>query len=95
MWLMVQRDEPDDFVVATGVTHSVRELCDIAFAHAGLDWQEHVVVDEKFLRPAEVDLLIGDANKARTVLGWHETVDFAALVGMMVDADLQLLRGGR
>jgi len=95
MWLMVQRDEPDDFVVATGVTHSVRELCDIAFAHAGLDWQEHVVVDEKFLRPAEVDLLIGDATKAHTVLGWSQTVDFAALVGMMVDADLQLLRGGR
>ena len=93
MWSMLQRDEPDDFVVATGTTHSVRELCEIAFAHAGLDFQEHVMVDDRFLRPAEVDLLVGDATKARTVLGWERTVDFGALVAMMVDADLELLRG--
>jgi GDPmannose 4,6-dehydratase len=92
MWMMLQRDEPDDFVVATGETHSVRLLCEIAFAHAGLDWQEHVVVDDRFLRPAEVDLLVGDATKARTVLGWERTVDFTQLVGMMVDSDVEQLR---
>ena len=92
MWLMLQRDEPDDFVVATGETHSVRELCEIAFSHAGLDWQEHVVVDERFLRPAEVDLLVGDATKAHEVLRWEQTVDFPRLVAMMVDADVDLLR---
>ena len=92
MWLMLQRDEPDDFVVATGETHSVRELCEMAFAHVGLDWGEHVVVDERFLRPAEVDLLVGDATRARTELGWEPTVTFAELVAMMVDADLELVR---
>jgi GDPmannose 4,6-dehydratase len=92
MWLMLQRDEPDDFVVSTGETHSVRELCEIAFAHAGLDWNEHVVVDDKFLRPAEVDLLVGDATKAKTLLKWEKTVTFADLVAMMVDADVELLR---
>jgi GDPmannose 4,6-dehydratase len=92
MWLMLQQDEPDDFVVATGRTHSVRDLCEVAFAHAGLDWAEHVVIDEKFLRPAEVDLLVGDATKARLELGWECTVDFAGLVAMMVDADLDLVR---
>jgi len=92
MWLMLQRDEPDDFVVATGETHSVRQLCEIAFAHASLDWQEHVVVDDRFLRPAEVDLLVGDATKARNVLGWEQTVDFAELVAMMVDSDVEQLR---
>jgi GDPmannose 4,6-dehydratase len=92
MWLMLQRDEPDDFVVSTGETHSVRELCEIAFAHVGLDWNEHVVVDDKFLRPAEVDLLVGDATKAKTELKWEKTVSFADLVGMMVDADVELLR---
>jgi GDPmannose 4,6-dehydratase len=95
MWAMVQRDEPDDFVVATGTTHSVRELCEIAFAHAGLDFQEHVVIDDRFLRPAEVDLLVGDASKARSELGWELTVDFPGLVAMMVDADVELLRGRR
>jgi GDPmannose 4,6-dehydratase len=95
MWAMLQRDEPDDFVVATGTTHSVRELCEIAFAHAGLDFQEHVTVDDRYLRPAEVDLLVGDATKARTVLGWERTVDFPALVAMMVDADVDLLRDRR
>ena len=92
MWLMLQQDEPDDFVVATGQTHSVRDLCEVAFAHAGLDWAEHVVIDEKFLRPAEVDLLVGDATKARRELGWVCEVDFAGLVAMMVDADLALVR---
>ncbi|MDE3086220.1 MAG: GDP-mannose 4,6-dehydratase [Acidobacteriota bacterium] len=92
MWLMLQRDEPGDLVVATGQTHSVRELCEIAFAHAGLDWAEHVAVDERFLRPAEVDLLVGDATRARTELGWGETVGFPELVAMMVDADLALVR---
>ena len=93
MWMMVQRDEPDDFVVATGTTHSVRELCEIAFSRVGLDYQEHVVVDDRFLRPAEVDLLVGDATKARTVLGWEQTVEFPELVAMMVDADVDNLRG--
>jgi len=92
MWLMLQQEEPDDFVVATGETHSVRELCEVAFAHAGLDWAEHVVIDERFLRPAEVDLLVGDPAKARSVLGWERTTDFAGLVAMMVDADLELVR---
>ena len=92
MWLMLQRDEPDDFVVSTGETHSVRELCEIAFARVGLDWHEHVVVDDKFLRPAEVDLLVGDATKAKTELKWEKTVTFADLVAMMVDADVELLR---
>ncbi len=92
MWLMLQRDQPDDFVVSTGETHSVRELCEIAFAHVGLDWHEHVVVDDKFLRPAEVDLLVGDATKAKTELKWEKTVTFADLVAMMVDADVELLR---
>jgi GDPmannose 4,6-dehydratase len=92
MWLMLQRDEPADYVVATGETHSVRELCEVAFARAGLDWNEHVVIDERFLRPAEVDLLVGDATKARLELGWERKVDFAGLVAMMVDADLELVR---
>ena len=92
MWLMLQRDQPDDFVVATGVTNSVRQLCEIAFAHVGLDWREHVVVDDRFMRPAEVDFLVGDASKARRELGWEVHVDFPQLVAMMVDADLALVR---
>lgn len=88
MHLMVQQDHPDDFVVATGETHSVREFCEIAFAHVGLDYRDHVVQDPKFMRPAEVDLLIGDPGKARTVLGWTPEVSFPDLVHMMVDADL-------
>ena len=88
MHLMVQQDHPDDFVVATGETHSVREFCEIAFAHVGLDYRDHVVQDPKFMRPAEVDLLIGDPGKARTVLGWTPEVSFPDLVRMMVDADL-------
>ena len=92
MWLMLQQDKPDDFVVATGETHSVRELCELAFEHVGLDWEDHVKVDDQFFRPAEVDALVGDATKARTVLGWKPEVDFADLVKMMVDADLATLR---
>ena len=91
MWLMLQQERPDDFVVASGVAHSVRELVELAFGHVGLEWQQYVRTDPKLIRPAEVDHLIGDATKARTVLGWAPTVDFRALVGMMVDADLARL----
>jgi GDPmannose 4,6-dehydratase len=80
-------------VVATGQTHSVREFVEVAFGHVGLDWKEHVVQDPRFYRPAEVDLLVGDASKARRVLGWEPEVTFEALVRMMVDADLQRLQG--
>jgi len=93
MWLMLQQDEPGDFVVCTGETHSVREFCQVAFGHLGLDWEAHVVVDEEFIRPAEVDLLVGDASRAAKVLGWSSTVDFEGLVTMMVDADMALLEG--
>jgi GDPmannose 4,6-dehydratase len=92
MWLMLQQDTPDDFVVASGETHSVRELCQLAFAAADLDWEQHVVIDEKFLRPAEVDLLVGDSSKAQKILGWHREVDFPGLVTMMVNADMDLVR---
>jgi len=88
MWLMLQQPKADDYVVASGETHSVRELCEIAFAHAGLDWQKHVVVDPAFVRPAEVDLLIGDATKARRVLGWAPKHSFRQLIEMMVDVDV-------
>jgi GDPmannose 4,6-dehydratase len=90
MYLMMQQSEADDFVIATGETHSVREFCDLAFRHVGLSWQDHVVSDPRFLRPAEVDLLIGDATKARTKLNWTPTVSFPELVSMMVENDLQL-----
>lgn len=89
MHLMLQQDEPDDFVVATGETHSVRELLELAFGHVGLRWQDHVVVDERFLRPADVAMLVGDAGKARRVLGWQPTVSFPELVAMMVESDLR------
>ena len=92
MWLMLQQDEPDDYVVGTGSTHSVRELCEVAFGYLGLDWRDHVVVDPKFLRPADVDFLVGDATKARTKLGWEPTVTFEELIQMMVDADLEALK---
>ncbi|HXA33833.1 MAG TPA: GDP-mannose 4,6-dehydratase [Acidimicrobiales bacterium] len=92
MWLMLQQDAPDDYVVATGETHSVRELVELSFAAAGLDWEKYVVIDEKFLRPAEVDLLVGDPSKSEKVLGWHREVDFPTLVQMMVEADLALVR---
>jgi GDPmannose 4,6-dehydratase len=91
MWLMLQQDQPDDYVVAMGVAHSVKELVQEAFAHAGLDWERFVRVDPRFLRPAEVDHLIGDASKARRVLGWTPSVDFRGLVRMMVDADIERL----
>jgi GDPmannose 4,6-dehydratase len=92
MWLMLQQDQPDDYVVATGETHSVRELCEAAFGHVGLNWQDYVVQDERFMRPAEVDLLVGDASKAGQALGWEPTVTFRGLVEMMVDADLEALQ---
>ncbi len=92
MWMMLQQDEPDDYVIATGATHSVRELCEAAFNHVGLDYHDCVEVDERFYRPAEVDMLVGDASKARRILGWEPTVTFENLVAMMVDADLELLR---
>jgi GDPmannose 4,6-dehydratase len=92
MWLMLQQDKPDDYVVSTGETHEVRELCRLAFAVADLDWEQHVVIDEKYLRPAEVDLLVGDPTKAHQVLGWKRDVDFPGLVTMMVEADLDLVR---
>jgi GDPmannose 4,6-dehydratase len=88
MWLMLQREAPDDYVIATGETHSVREFVEEAFAYADLDWQRYLVVDPKYFRPAEVDLLLGDATKARTALGWQPRVTFNSLVRLMVDADL-------
>jgi GDPmannose 4,6-dehydratase len=94
MWLMLQQDAPDDYVVGTGENHSVEEFVDIAFAHVGLDWREFVVVDETLYRPAEVDTLLADPSKARRVLGWRPEVSFAELVGRMVDADLER-HGGR
>jgi GDPmannose 4,6-dehydratase len=95
MWLMLQQDQPDDYVVATGEAHSVQELVEVAFARVGLDWQKHVGVDERFLRPAEVDHLIGDPSKAKKQLGWEPTVDFKGLVNMMVDADIERLKSGQ
>ncbi len=92
MWLMLQQDKPDDYVVGSGETHSVRELCAVAFGYLGLDWEKYVVVDSKFYRPAEVDLLVSDPSKARRVLGWEPTVSFQELVHMMVDADLETLQ---
>jgi GDPmannose 4,6-dehydratase len=94
MWRMLQQPQPDDYVIATNESHTVRELCELAFARVGLDWQKHVAVDERFVRPAEVDHLIGNAAKARERLGWQPTVNFRELVNMMVDADLQRLREG-
>ena len=92
MWMMLQADKPDDYVIATGATHTVRELCEVAFSHVGLDWEAHVQIDPRFIRPAEVELLLGDSSKARRVLGWKPTVDFEGLVKMMVDADLERVR---
>jgi GDPmannose 4,6-dehydratase len=91
MWLMLQQERPDDYVIATGVSHSVRDLVDIAFAHVGLDWRQYVHTDPKFMRPAEVDSLIGDARKARRQLNFEPSVDFKCLVEMMVDADIERL----
>ncbi len=91
MWLMLQQDEPSDYVIATGETHSVRELCERAFASVDLDWERYVEIDHRFMRPAEVDLLIGDATKARNLLGWAPMVSFEELIETMVKADLDLL----
>jgi GDPmannose 4,6-dehydratase len=93
MWLMLQQDEPGDYVVASGETHSVREFCEVAFGHVGLEWDDKVTIDEKFMRPAEVDQLIGDPSLAQKVLGWEQRTSFQELVTMMVDADLDLLSG--
>ena len=92
MWMMLQEEKPDTYVVATGTTHSVRKLCDVAFAHVGLDYRDYVVQDPAFMRPAEVDQLIGDASKAKAVMGWEPAVSFEELVRMMVDADLEMLQ---
>ncbi len=94
MWLMLQQDTPDDFVVATGETHSVEELVTVAFDYVGLDWHEYVVQDPRFMRPAEVDLLVGDPSKAGQVLGWEPRVTFKQLIQMMIDEDLKLLESG-
>jgi GDPmannose 4,6-dehydratase len=93
MWMMLQQDKPDDYVLATGETHSVQELCEVAFARVGLNWQDYVKIDPKYYRPAEVDLLIGDPTKAAHILGWKPHVTFKGLVEMMVDADMKDLQG--
>jgi GDPmannose 4,6-dehydratase len=93
MWMMLQQEQADDYVIATGVSHSVRDLVEVAFGHAGLDWKQYVRLDPAFLRPAEVDHLIGDASKAHQALGWKPTVSFERLVAMMVDADLARYAG--
>lgn len=95
MWLMLQQEAPDDYVVATGETHSVREFLEVAFSHAGLDWEQHVQQDPRYLRPAEVDLLVGDASKAKAKLGWEARTKFADLARLMVDADIALLQAYR
>jgi GDPmannose 4,6-dehydratase len=95
MWLMLQRDTPADYVVATGVTHSVRDLVEVAFSHVGLAWEEHVATDPSLLRPAEVDILRGNSKKAEEELGWRPEVDFEGLVRMMVDADLEQVESQR
>ena len=91
MWLMLQQDEPDDYVIATGHTHSVERLLEVAFAHVGLNWRDYAVQDQRFMRPAEVDLLVGDPSKAKQALGWAPEVSFEELIGMMVEADLKKL----
>jgi GDPmannose 4,6-dehydratase len=92
MWLMLQQDNPDDYVIATGETHSVRELCDVAFRYVGLNYKDYVGTDPRFYRPAEVDLLIGDPAKGKAQLGWEPTVSFESLIQMMVEADLQAIK---
>lgn len=92
IWMMLEQDEPEDYVIATGEAHTVRDLCEVAFSHVGLDWEDHVVVDPKFLRPAEVNCLLGDATKAREKLGWRPEVSFEELIHLMVDADLERLK---
>jgi GDPmannose 4,6-dehydratase len=95
MWLMLQQDTPDDYVIATNETHSIREFLELAFGHVGLDWRKHVEIDPRYYRPAEVDLLIGDYGKARRQLGWEPRTKFADLVRLMVEADIQLLKDYR
>jgi GDPmannose 4,6-dehydratase len=95
MWKMLQMEKPGDYVIATGETHTVREFCEAAFAHVGLDWHDHVTVDPAYFRPTEVDLLLGDASKAERELGWRATTRFHELVKLMVDADLELFKSGR
>jgi GDPmannose 4,6-dehydratase len=92
MWLMLQQTDADDYVVATGETHSIKECLDVAFAHLGLDWHKHVEIDARHYRPAEVDLLIGDCSKARKHLGWEPKTKFADLIRLMVEADVRLLQ---
>ena len=92
MWMMLQQDKADDYIIATGETHSVRELCELAFSHVGLDYQKYVQTDPIYFRPTEVDLLIGDSSKARERLGWEPKTRFSELVELMVDSDLELLR---
>jgi GDPmannose 4,6-dehydratase len=92
MWSMLQQERPDDYVIASGQTHSVRELCEVAFSHVALKWQDHVIVDPQFIRPADVEQLVGDASKAHRVLGWQPGVSFPELVRMMVDADIAVLK---
>jgi GDPmannose 4,6-dehydratase len=94
MWLMLQQHEPRDFVIGTGQSHSVRELCETAFSHVGLDYRDHVKLDPSLLRPAEVEHLVADASSAREILGWQPRVSFHELVHMMVDADLELAASG-
>jgi GDPmannose 4,6-dehydratase len=91
MWLMLQQDQPDDYVVATGETHTVKKLVEVAFEHAGLEWEKYVKLDSAFLRPAEVDLLVGDPSKAMKHLGWKPKVSFEEMIRMMVDADIERL----
>ena len=95
MWLMLQQDKPDDYVIATNETHSIREFLDVAFGHLGLDWNQYVEIDPRYYRPAEVELLIGDASKAKKQLGWEPKTRFADLVRLMVDADIKLLSDHR
>jgi GDPmannose 4,6-dehydratase len=89
MWLMLQQDTPEDFVISTGETHSIEELVETAFTHAGLEWKDHVVIDPKFVRPAEVDLLLGDSSQAREKLKWEPKIKFEELIRMMVDFDIK------
>jgi len=91
MWLMLQQDQPDDYVIATGETHTIQEFCEVAFGHVGLDWQKYVKFDERYLRPSEVDILIGDAAKAKRAFGWEPKTKFHQLAQLMVDADIKLL----
>ena len=91
MWLMLQQDKPDDFVIATGETRTIREFCQVAFDRAGLDWEKYVVIDERFFRPAEVNILLGDATKASKTLGWKPETSFEKMVQLMVDHDLQMV----